>query len=140
MKKIGYVIAVLLEIALYAGAYVFNYFTRRKLGMSRYVGFLNRQIEEAVPIQGILYVGLAAEAALLAAVIVVYYKKRTELKKLPAIMLGVSAVTTAFSAYYVLANNIQTERGYYVLGALFAAAGIVQVLKTLSGCLVCKKG
>ena len=58
MKKSGYIVALLIEIILYTGAYVFNYFTVRRLGMNRYVVHLNGQIKEAVPIEIILKVGL----------------------------------------------------------------------------------
>lgn len=139
MKKVGYIIALLLEIAFFAGAYIFDYFTQKKLGMSRYVVFLNGQIENAVPIQTIIYGGIAVAAVLFVIVILIYWKKRAQLKKLPGAMLVVSTLTTAFYAYYALTQSLGTKRDYYVLSVFFLAAGLIQILKTLVGCLVCKK-
>ena len=41
MKKIIYVIISVLQIALLAGAYIFNYFTVKKLGVNRFVNGYN---------------------------------------------------------------------------------------------------
>ena len=138
MKKAGYVIALLLEMAFLAGAYIFNYFTVRKLGMSRYVIFLNHQIEETVPIQAIIYGGLAVMVVLFVIAVFAYWKKREVLRKLPRFMLIVSAGMTAFCAYFTLANNIGEERSYYVLSVCFLGTGLVQVLKTIAGCALCR--
>lgn len=139
MKKAGYIIALLMEIIFYTGAYIFNYFTRRKMGMSRYVVFLNRQIEEAVPIQSIIYAGVGVMILLLMIGLVIFWKKRKKPGKLPFIMSIVSVITTVLYVYYALANNVGTERSYYVLSIFFLAAGIIQHVKTIIGCVVCKK-
>ncbi|MCU0078114.1 hypothetical protein [Extibacter muris] len=139
MRKIGYSIALLLEIAFYAGAYIFDYFTKKKLGMNRYVVFLNNKIEDTVPIQTIIYGGAAVVAVLMIIAILIYWKKHAQLKKLPGVMLVVSAFTTAFYVYYALVQSIETKRAYYPLCVFFLAAGLIQVLKTLVGCLVCRK-
>lgn len=139
MKKFGYVLALLLEVILYAGAYIFNYFTKRKLGMSRYVVYLNGKIEKAMPVQTIIYIGLAAAVVLFTVSVIVYAKKHADLTGFPAVMLGASTFTTLFCAYYVLANSITEKRAYYILSLLFTLAGIIQGIKTLTGCFVCKK-
>lgn len=128
-----------MEIAFFAGAYIFDYFTQKKLGMSRYVVFLNGQIENAVPIQTIIYGGVAVVAVLFVIAVLIYWKKRVQLRKLPGVMVVVSTLTTAFCAYYALAKSLETKRDYYVLSVFFLAAGLIQVLKTLVGCLMCKK-
>lgn len=135
MKKAGYFIILLLEILLYAGAYVFQYFTRKKLGMSRYVVFLNSKIKEAVPIQSIIYGGILLIIILLVLAAVLYWKRRERLGKLPAVMAGVSVLTSAFYMYYALANSVETMRAYYVLSVLLLAAGVLQLLKTLTACM-----
>lgn len=139
MKKAGYIIALILEIAFYIGAYVFNYYTRRKLGMSRYVVFLNGKIEDAAPIQSIIYTGAAVTVILLIAILAIYMKKREELGKMPLMMSAVSVFTTGLYVYYALVQNTGTTRSYYVVSVCFLAAGLIQNIKTLIGCLVCKK-
>lgn len=46
MKKIIYTFLDLLTIAFLIGGYVFQYFTRKKLGMLRWVNYQNMQIQK----------------------------------------------------------------------------------------------
>ena len=64
MKKIGYILALVLEIAALAGAYIIHYFTRRKLGMVRYLNFKNMTWERDYPM-GPLKTGCVAVVAVL---------------------------------------------------------------------------
>jgi len=50
-NKIIYSALLVLQILLYVGAYIVHYFTVRKLGMNRYMAYLNKKIEMALPIQ-----------------------------------------------------------------------------------------
>ena len=50
MKKILYIIADLLIAALLAGAYVIQYFAKRKLGMNRWIVFKISKVKEALPV------------------------------------------------------------------------------------------
>lgn len=46
MKKIIYICLDLLTIAFLIGGYVFQYFTRKKLGMLRWVNYQNMQLQK----------------------------------------------------------------------------------------------
>ena len=46
MKKIIYIFLDLLTIAFLIGGYAFQYFTRKKLGMLRWVNYQNMQIQK----------------------------------------------------------------------------------------------
>ena len=46
MKKISYIIFDLLTIAFWIGAYAIQYFTKKKLGMLRWVNYHNMQFQK----------------------------------------------------------------------------------------------
>ena len=74
MKKIIYTFLDLLTIAFLIGGYVFQYFTRKKLGMLRWVNYQNMQKN---PVYDILkYITVAAAIVLIVLIIVGYRKKK----------------------------------------------------------------
>ena len=76
MKKIIYTFLELLTIAFLIGGYVFQYFTRKKLGMLRWVNYQNMQIQKN-PVYDILkYITVAAAIVLIVLIIVGYRKKK----------------------------------------------------------------
>ena len=66
MKKIIYTFLDLLTIAFLIGGYVFQYFTRKKLGMLRWVNYQNMQV----------HITVAAAIVLIVLIIVGYRKKK----------------------------------------------------------------
>ena len=82
MKKIIYTFLDLLTIAFLIGGYVFQYFTRKKLGMLRWVNYQNMQIQKN-PVYDILkYITVAAAIVLIVLIIVGYRKKKELLGKI----------------------------------------------------------
>ena len=76
MKKIIYTFLDLLTIAFLIVGYVFQYFTRKKLGMLRWVNYQNMQIQKN-PVYDILkYITVAAAIVLIVLIIVGYRKKK----------------------------------------------------------------
>ena len=45
MRKAGYILAVIIEAAALAGAWIVNYFATKKMGMARYVIYKNQTWE-----------------------------------------------------------------------------------------------
>ena len=75
MKKIIYTFLDLLTIAFLIGGYVFQYFTRKKLGI-RWVNYQNMQIQKN-PVYDILkYITVTAAIVLIVLIIVGYRKKK----------------------------------------------------------------
>ena len=54
MKKISYIFFDLLTIAFLIGAYAIQYFTKKKLGMLRWVNYHNMQFQKNA-VYGIVY-------------------------------------------------------------------------------------
>ena len=75
-EKIIYTFLDLLTIAFLIGGYVFQYFTRKKLGMLRWVNYQNMQIQKN-PVYDILkYITVTAAIVLIVLIIVGYRKKK----------------------------------------------------------------
>ena len=76
MKKIIYTFLDLLTIAFLIGGYVFQYFTRKKLGMLRWVNYQNIQLQKNPVYDIVKYITVAAANVLIVLIIVGYRKKK----------------------------------------------------------------
>lgn len=76
MKKIIYTFLDLLTIAFLIGGYVFQYFTRKKLGMLRWVNYQSMQIQKNSVYDILKYITVAAAIVLIVLIIVGYRKKK----------------------------------------------------------------
>ena len=76
MKKIIYTFLDLLTIAFLIGGYVFQYFTRTKLGTLRWVNYQNMQIQKNHVYDILKYITVAAAIVLIVLIIVGYRKKK----------------------------------------------------------------
>ena len=74
MKKIIYTFLDLLTIAFLIGGYVFQYFTRKKLGMLRWVNYHNMQFQKKHVYDILNYITVAAAIVLIVLIIVGYRK------------------------------------------------------------------
>ena len=78
MKKIIYTFLDLLTIAFLIGGYVFQYFTRKKLGMLRWVNYQNMQIQKN-PVYDILkYITVTAAIVLIVLILWDIGRKKNE--------------------------------------------------------------
>ena len=130
MKKAGYILALLLEVAALAGAYIVNYFTRKKMGMARYVIYKNQGWERDYPMELIKNSVMAVLILLTVLVLIAFLKKRREVSRLCAVMTLVMIVLTGLYTCYTLISSTETMRAYYFISLLFAIAAAVQVIKT----------
>ena len=130
MKKAGYILALLLEVAALAGAYIVNYFTRRKMGMARYVIYKNQGWERDYPMELIKNSVMAVLILLTVLVLIAFLKERREVSRLCVVMNLVMIVLTGLYTCYTLISSTETMRAYYFISLLFAIAAAVQVIKT----------
>jgi len=64
MKKFGYFIMTFAEILFLAGAYLIQYFTRKKMGMARYVIYKSQVWERTFPMETLKYTSVSVLTAL----------------------------------------------------------------------------
>ena len=97
MKKAAYISVTILEILCLAGAWAIQYFTRRKMGMARYVVYKNRSWEARYPME-LLANGAVLLMAVLTVMLLLYFlRQRRNLTKTVWLMnAGMIALTSAY--------------------------------------------
>lgn len=139
MKKLGYVLMVLLEAAALAGAYIINYFTNKKMGMARWVIYKNQGWERDYPMDTLKTVVMAVLILLTILVFLFFLKRKREAGKLLISMNVVMILLTLLYVSYTVISSRETMRAYYFLSLLFGIAAAVQILKTGAAVLMCGK-
>lgn len=138
MKRFFFVLLDILAIAFLAGGYVIQYFTKRKLGMRRWVNFRGMKLEAAVPVDIVKYA--AAIVMLILTILIVgrYLKKRAEMTKIDAVMMVILA---AFSAGYLgltffLSGAVTPA--YFLILPLAGASVLMLLIRNLIAVWTCK--
>ncbi|HJH50039.1 hypothetical protein [Merdimonas faecis] len=139
MKKLGYVLMVLLEAAALAGAYIINYFTNKKMGMARWVIYKNQGWERDYPMDTLKTAVMAVLILLTILVFLFFLKRKQEAGKLLISMNVVMILLTLLYVSYTVISSRETMRAYYFLSLLFGIAAAVQILKTGAAVLMCGK-
>ena len=137
-KKILYFIVTLLEILFLAGTYIVNYFTVKKLGMTRWVNFRVMKWEEAYPIFWIKIIIILLLIICTVFVFWLYLKRRKTLKKLVGAMAIVMCVMSVISIGYILFSSVEKMRAYYLICMMLVAVAVLQLVKTIVGIMVCR--
>jgi hypothetical protein len=137
MKKVVYVIANIIELALLSGTYIINYFTVKKMGMLRWVVFKNMMWEKEYPITMLIIITAAALVILTVAVLLCFIKRR-ELKKIVTGMNAWMIVLTCMYLVYIVGCSTEKMRAYYLISLILALAAMLQIVKSFIGILLCK--
>lgn len=130
MKKVLYVLALIIEIAALAGAYIIHYFTDRKMGMIRYVNYKNMGWERDYPMDMLKILCMAAVAVLTIIVLLFFLKKRKETTWFVKAMNVCMIVLTVLYLSYTTVSSTETMPDYYFISVLFLLAAVVQIVKT----------
>lgn len=138
MKKAVYVLAVLLEITVLAGAYIINYFTNKKMGMARWIIYKNQGWERDYPMDMLKMIVMEVLVILTILIFLLFLKKKNAAGKLVMAMNVAMIVLTAVYVSYTLISSTETMRAYYFLSLLFGIAAAVQILKTGAAVLLCR--
>ncbi len=129
MKKIIYTFLDLLTIAFLIGGFVFQYFTRKKLGMLRWVNYQNMQIQKN-PVYDILkYITVAAAIVLIVLIIVGYRKKKELLGKIDFVMIVIMQILGIIYLGITVLKSMEVLPAYYFLMPLIGAATLMQIIR-----------
>lgn len=130
MKKILYILTLVLEIASFIGAWTIHYFAVRKMGMIRYINHKNMTWERDYPVEVLKTACAAAAVVLTVLILLAFIKRRRELTRLTAAMNAVMLALTALYAGYTLGCSKEVMVDYYFISGLFLLAAAVQIVKT----------
>ncbi len=129
MKKIVMIIFDILTLALLASGYIIQYFTKRKLGMMRWINFHTYKYQEMLPLELLKYVAVSVIILLTVFIICRFMKKRKAAKMIDKITITVMAVLTLFDFGFALFSSLESVRAYYFIMPLLSVAALMQIMK-----------
>ena len=129
MKRIQYVLFDLLTLAFLAGAYAFQYFVKRKLGMVRWLNYKNMKFQESMSLDQWKWIAVVLVVLLAVIVIAGCVKNRKKLGKIDWLMQGVMLVLVAVYAGFTLMQSVGTFQSYYFIMPLLGMAALMQGLR-----------
>lgn len=129
MKKIVMIIFDILTLALLASGYIIQYFTKRKLGMMRWINFRTYKYQEMLPLELLKYVAVSVIILLTVFIICRFMKKRKAAKMIDKITITVMAVVTLFDFGFALFSSLESVMAYYFIMPLLSVAALMQIMK-----------
>ncbi|MEG1410574.1 MAG: hypothetical protein RSD36_12115 [Terrisporobacter sp.] len=133
MKKLSkafYTIATVLQFALLLGIYVVNYFTRKKMGMARFVSAKNYVWENTYPIEKIQYISIIILVILTILAMLFYIKRRSKNnKKIRNVNILMVVLVSIYSVFNLLYSTYD-YRAFYFMGSMLGAATFIQIIKS----------
>lgn len=129
MKKIVMIIFDILTLALLASGYIIQYFTKRKLGMMRWINFHTYKYQEMLPLELLKYVAVSVIILLTVFIVCRFMKKRKAAKMIDKITITVMAVVTLFDFGFALFSSLESVRAYYFIMPLLSVAALMQIMK-----------
>lgn len=115
-----------------------QYFTKRKLGMLRWVNFKQSKIRESMPADVLKYVAVMIVLLLTIMVVRGFIEKRTRLGKIDTVMVAVLVILAAVYLGFTLFVTSETIRSYYLVMPMIGAASLMQVLRNGIAVWMCK--
>lgn len=129
MKKIVMIIFDILTLALLASGFIIQYFTKRKLGMMRWINFHTYKYQKMLPLELLKYVAVSVIILLTVFIICRFMKKRKAAKMIDRITITVMAVVTLFDFGFALFSSLESVRAYYFIMPLLSVAALMQIIK-----------
>ena len=107
---------------------MFQYFTRKKLGMLRWVNYQNMQIQKN-PVYDILKYITVAAIVLIVLIIVGYRKKKELLGKIDFVMIVIMQILGISYLGITVLKSIESFPAYYFLMPFLGAATLMQIIR-----------
>lgn len=130
IKKILYILLNILQVLLLIGIYMVDYFTRKKMGMLRFVIYKNTTWEKLYPIEQIQYLIIILFLILIISVFLLYSKRKSQLNKnvlsKNIVMIGFMVIYLGFNLLY----STEDFRAFYFMNIMLAVATFLQIIKT----------
>lgn len=131
MNKVLYSIATVFQIILMIGSFVFNFFTRRKMGMARWVIYMNQGWEKNYPVVQIKNISMALIVLLGIIGLGLFMKNREKVKLKGKMMNVLMVITTGFYLWFMLSHNRNDLRAYYFIGIMLFVLALLQAVKAI---------
>lgn len=133
MKKAFYWIAAMLQLILLIAAYGIQKLSMKKMGMMRYVVYINQQWEAKYPIAAIRNTTIAFLVILFVVILLyVFIKKGNYITDKKAVsMLLVNGIILSGFIFFTLSYSVQSYRSYYFTSLILAGIALIQEIKII---------
>lgn len=129
MKKLIFIVLDILSAAFLIGGYVVHYFTKRKLGMVRWVNYYNIKYQQQMPLDVLKYI--AVGILLIGAVLLgmKYMKKRKAMKITDAAAMLIMLVLTAIYLGVTVFASSDSMTAYYFIMPLAGMSALMMLIR-----------
>lgn len=138
LNKIFYIILTVLQVLLLIGTYVVNYFTRKRMGMLRFVIYKNINWEQTYQIERLQYLAIIIFVALMILVLAIYLKTKSQLSKnilnRNIIMVILIFIYSRFNLLY----STEDFRAFYFMSIMLAVVTFIQIVKVFFSIILFK--
>ncbi len=129
MKRLLYILLDLLTAAFLIGAYVIQYFAKRKLGMLRWMNYQNMQFQKNASYGLLKYITVLAALVLILLIILGYKKKKEMMGKSDLLMMVTMSILELVYLYVTLLLSVEKMVSYYLLMPLIGASVLMQIIR-----------
>lgn len=138
INKVFYIIATVLQVLLLLGTYVVNYFTRKKMGMLRYVVYKNSNWENTYPVEKLQYISILVFIILMILILGFYIKRKSKLNKIILNINITMIILTSIYTGFTLLYSTEDFRAFYFISLMIGLATFIQITKTFFLVFLCK--
>lgn len=129
MRKVVYFFLTIVELLLLVGAYLIHYFTKKKMGMARYVIYKNKLWEREYPMELWKTCAILLVAVLTISVVLIYLKRRGYITKIASFVTSTMIVTSALYTLFTTISSTSSMRAYYFISPILGIVAVLQIIK-----------
>lgn len=129
MKRLLYILLDLLTVICIIGAYVIQYFTKRKLGMLRWMNFQNMQFQKHTAYNILKYITVFAALLVIVLIIFGYKKKKAKLGKSDMVRVIIMVILEITYLYVTVLLSPEKITSYYLVMPLLGIAVLMQIIR-----------
>lgn len=132
MKKILYQSATILQILLIISAYVIQTLSMKKMGVMRFIVYMNHRWNNLYPIDKFQHIMISILAILTVIILIIFFKSNkngTVLDKVALRMVVLLTIITLASVLFTLGFSTADYRSYYFISFILAMVTLIQDIK-----------
>lgn len=132
MKKILYQLATILQIFLILTAYVIQTLSMKKMGVMRFIVYMNHTWNNLYPIDKFQHIMISILAILTVIILIIFFKIKkngTVLDKVALRMVVLLTIITLVSVLFTLGFSTADYRSYYFISFILAMVTLIQDIK-----------
>lgn len=130
-NKLFYILITMCQLIFITGTYVLSYYTKRKLGMNRWLMYHNMQWEKQLPVFGIKCLFATLIAVITSIIIYKYIKSKNPHTKFLTLSMIAFVIIAIYIIFYFYYFNANLQKTYYLNAIIYVAIYLFQLFKLL---------